>query len=1265
MTDYKDTTNRHLRHKLQSLARRVDELEEASSKLHKSEDELLDLQDKIIQAEGGNSSLLGEVDVLRRRVLKIEGKDEEVRKAEDLCRLVREKLEEEEELTKELKSDIERLQGRMAELEKLEEAFGKSKSDCAQLCLSLNEEKNLTRKLSSELETLKARVKEVDASESRLDRAEQALVTEMERLKALTQAFVSERKRLLEKQREDDKLIRELTEKLERNNRLNAADQSRNTSNLQGGRPETGDLRIEDDLPPGLTAKLGLRKKSLDFLDEMVGGLRNSKSEKEKKSTRDGQKEEDNKVKDLTQEVERLKNRLKQLELVEEDLKNTESKNGELLEKFQQERSRSRALSEQIEQFKMQLGIGGGGGGGGGKILENGKAENEEINVRGGFKQEKPKYRSVAADPPGSKHKARELSPPHQRKETKLRSKELSQSEESSPKMAHRTLSPAHKSRRGVKTGVEAKDRVRGGLEEKTATNASAGDGKKPSVLSRYPPAANDQKPWKASAALTTTTTSLKPGEKSQIEKVSQLYDSESNSSDMLAENPGNKASGGLGGVSLPVKDASDQEIQDLLATESHLTKANGSYIAYKSHVSPHLTPADLGSEGHSSASETESTGSRRSAGDTEPLASQEGVGSSGRPAAPSTKHSRYLPFEGSSARSSFDEERTLAGTEGGSSSEATPTHTPSGIEIHRVCSPREALRSKAVIKPAIVEIDRKEVMSSGCASEPLAANGKPRISTKPATLTSTTGKMTSSITIYPNDPGSSRTSSRSSSVSSEPPSSLPRERHTSTSNIVITPGDHHRSSVSVPYEISIPKAEITLRPPQEDANEEEEDDGGDTSIAMETSRVETQLVSRSSLTLRSPLETAATPDLNNDTESGFESSSNSSTTTVTSRRSNPNHPSSSRDDGLPDMRNVTVRSTWRNRGQTSVDEVGLGRSKVADGSEDETESTTTTWRAYRATTVLDAEETVTATTVTATRTGKPSPAELYMQRINSGVSAREPEPVRRSKSTLSPSEGYRRSIPHEPVLAQELQPWNRPQPTALEETTEPPHGSWRKQSPTDLGSCDRASKTEAVSKRTARKTNSPAPLRPCLLPPHRPDFSTQEERHVFQEPFPQGLCLKERHLLHVQSRIPRFALSSACTNRFTRIIYSGDKAARKQTLPNGGAFFCFGIHGKTALIVADGGGFTFWNVVELSVPGMLSGDECDSYDVVREPRVGLDWQRGESAFVRKMAAPLTGRVTNRLESGQVDQATVSAFGGRLDGWRSACRHHGPGRGGG
>lgn len=48
MSDHSDMTHRHLRLKLQSLGRRLDELEETTKKLQKSEDELLDLQVSII-----------------------------------------------------------------------------------------------------------------------------------------------------------------------------------------------------------------------------------------------------------------------------------------------------------------------------------------------------------------------------------------------------------------------------------------------------------------------------------------------------------------------------------------------------------------------------------------------------------------------------------------------------------------------------------------------------------------------------------------------------------------------------------------------------------------------------------------------------------------------------------------------------------------------------------------------------------------------------------------------------------------------------------------------------------------------------------------------------------------------------------------------------------------------------------------------------------------------------------------------------------------
>ncbi|KAM9786921.1 leucine zipper protein 1 isoform 1-T2 [Syngnathus typhle] len=1006
-----DMTHRHLRHKLQSLSRRLDELEEATNKLQKSEDELLDIQDKIIQAEGSNSSLLADVESLRKRLLKIQGKDEEVRKAEDLCRTVREKLEEEENLTMELKAEIEHLQRRMAELEKLEEAFGKSKSDCSQLCLSLNEEKNLTKKLSTELETLKARLKEMEGSEVKLDKAEQTLAAELDKVKGFCQTFENEHKRIREKQKEDEKIILKLTEKLERLG-----------MSVDPGCTDFIRSRIEEELSStGIhTSNLTGRKKSLDY---NIGLL--NKSENQKNLA--GSPEEDNKVKELSQEVERLKNRLKQLEIVENDLKSSESKNGELHKKVQMERDRARQLSEQVEQLRTQLCNKGGIGGhrtvdkqGNGsanicpnspaKHLENGKAENEEL-AKGTFRQEKPKYRSAASvtEPSSPKHRIRELSPQHKR-ETKLRTKDLSNSEETSPMSPNRAISSAHKSRRTPKTpntfsdnGIRETGR---GTEEKpykgtmySALHTPSSDVKKVSVLSRYPPAANDQKPLR-----TPYRQGDGDGKKSRMEKNSKSYggsDSESTNSDVVPES----------GTPVPDKDAelpSDQEsIDPLQHSASRLSKANGSYKAYRSNVNQ-LLPNDQGSEGHSSASETESTGSRPS----EPETVNETTTTT-----PSsrTATSRYSPYshvkdshsEGSSSRSSFDEELRAHLAEGG-------RNTPSGLEVQRVCSPREALRSKAVIKPAIVEIDKKEMMIS----EPLPANGKPRISTKP--VLTNTSKITSSITIYPNDPTSSRTSSRSSSVSSEPLSA--KERHTSTSNFLIGPSTEHHGSISIPYEISIPKSELTMRSSQDqDPGADNHNDSSSKSRIHSSSRVETTTrhtaYQHSSFSHPSPDTTSA--DLND--SSAFESSN--STTTFTSWQ-NQSH--TQQEESLPDTKNVTVRSTWKNKGLASDEKERRRRGVMDGGSEDEAESTTTC-KAYLARTV-DSDDSQsygskTSGIVSALRRSKPSPSDMYMRTIDK--EAEESALLRGGTAKTVPADAgaFGKTLPHAPVTSQS---WNR-----------------------------------------------------------------------------------------------------------------------------------------------------------------------------------------------------------------------------------------------
>lgn len=160
----------------------------------------------------------------------------------------------------------------------------------------------------------------------------------------------------------------------------------------------------------------------------------------------------------------------------------------------------------------------------------------------------------------------------------------------------------------------------------------------------------------------------------------------------------------------------------------------------------------------------------------------------------------------------------------------------------------------------------------------------------------------------------------------------------------VIGPSSDHRGSISVPYEISIPKSEIALRPCQDqDCGDDDRSDVPTRSKLHGASRLE---ISSSYVSHQRGGSGGRRRSSDfNDTESGFESGS--STATVTSWRSQ-RQTELSADDASSDTKNVTVRSTWRNKASKALMDVG---------SVDEAE-TATTWRAYRATT-FDSEEAV------------------------------------------------------------------------------------------------------------------------------------------------------------------------------------------------------------------------------------------------------------------------------------------------------------------
>ncbi|XP_075051440.1 leucine zipper protein 1 [Mixophyes fleayi] len=834
-------SSRHLRFKLQSLSRRLDDLEEATKNLQKAEDEVLDLQDKIIQAEGSNSSMLADVEALRKRVLKIEGKDEEVKKAEDLCRLIKEKLENEENVTRELRLEIEHLQRRMGELEKLEEAFNKSKSDCTQLCLSLNEEKNMSKKLSSELEILRTRVRELESSENKLDKAEQLLTSELEKIKSFTLSFANERKLFLEREKQNEKHILHLKEQLEFRAKIITGDQTKKESDIlersSDQRTESNNLRIEENL----TSKSSQIQTS-------------SKNENDKNKY-----QEDNKIKELNQEIEKLKNQLKHFEGLEQELKQLKEKNCELEESYVSEQSKAKRVTDELQTLKRQSSQN--------KEVENGVLDSDEIISRSIIKNERTKSKVASTEPANLKYTSRDIFP------QQLTSERSRNSESLSKRQLTNSSSNIRKSPRSTLT-----DTTTGYLKKQEDTLSSYFPGSKdfgsiqneikkspkdhPSVLSRYPPAVQDQttKSWKGSTGKQTDRSIKLFGEDYSVKAYSKKRISLEN--EEIKERPSDDHFENVINANLPEENvpadigslASTLYSEPVKPTLRHFSTLENSDLKIENDFKAHVNSQDFEIKSTSQDRLSRSVDVPRRDGITNMITEEatKPIMLSKYEMDPHTNQSSYIRdktrfraskplipekphiLETSNHRetekrarlsglhtkkqsstkekmaaqenmrmSSFENhnhsfQREITETTRKLSSDGSEnTEINSHIAIRtRSCSPREGLQSTVIIKPIIIEKDRKEIMSDYRARSSSEVS-RPHMNTTP-------NKMMSSIIIYPSETVSSRTNADETT----------RERHTSTSNIRLSATDQPvlKNNISIPFEISINKDDMLLK---------------------------------------------------------------------------------------------------------------------------------------------------------------------------------------------------------------------------------------------------------------------------------------------------------------------------------------------------------------------------------------------------------------------------------------------------------------------
>uniref|UniRef100_H3CY34 Filamin A interacting protein 1 like n=1 Tax=Tetraodon nigroviridis TaxID=99883 RepID=H3CY34_TETNG len=297
----------------QQLRRRLEELEESQENLQRTEEEL---RDKIGRGQGE------ELEELRRKVLEMEGKDGELLRTEERCRDLEERLEKEAGRSRSLRVEVDSLNHRILDLEKLEDAFGRSRQECGSLRSHLEKERTASKVLSGELEVLKVRLRELDASEIQLGKTELLLKEDLSKLRTLTVLLAEERKAMAERRKQTEKNVHSSGGKLQE-------EQEKVASEERGKAELEEKMRRVLEEKEDLKAKLAEEEEKNGHLESQISTMKKRMEKTEGEHLRIKEEhikaqcyhQEDNKVQDLTQEVERLRRKLKEVKAAEGDLR--------------------------------------------------------------------------------------------------------------------------------------------------------------------------------------------------------------------------------------------------------------------------------------------------------------------------------------------------------------------------------------------------------------------------------------------------------------------------------------------------------------------------------------------------------------------------------------------------------------------------------------------------------------------------------------------------------------------------------------------------------------------------------------------------------------------------------------------------------------------------------------------------------------------------------------------------------------------------------
>ncbi|KAM4865643.1 filamin-A-interacting protein 1 [Thomomys bottae] len=359
--------NSSLMAEVENLRKRVLEMEGKDEEITKTESQCRELRKKLQEEEHHSKELKLEVEKLQKRMAELEKLEEAFSKSKSECSQLHLNLEKEKNLTKDLLNELEVVKSRVKELEysegRLEKAELGLREDLTKLksftVMLVDERKNMMEKIKQEERKVDGLNKNVKVEQGKVMDVTEKLIEESKKLLKLKSEMEAKVSSLT---KERDELAGQLKSEQEKSSELSCSVDllkkrldgfEEVEKELSRGRARSGPELPgpEDTRTRELTLEIERLRRRLQQLEVVEGDL--MKTEDEYDQLERKFRTEQDKANFLSQQLEEIRHQMARSKALEKG--EAASQEAELRQRFRLEEARSRDLSAEVQALKEKI----------------------------------------------------------------------------------------------------------------------------------------------------------------------------------------------------------------------------------------------------------------------------------------------------------------------------------------------------------------------------------------------------------------------------------------------------------------------------------------------------------------------------------------------------------------------------------------------------------------------------------------------------------------------------------------------------------------------------------------------------------------------------------------------------------------------------------------------------------------------------------------------------------------------------------------------